>query len=52
VETRRLIRSCREEGLSIARIECDSATGKVTIYPGAPVESATDDNTWDSVLTK
>ena len=52
LEARRLIRSCREEGLSIARIECDNATGKVTIYPGAPVESATENNQWDAVLTK
>jgi hypothetical protein len=53
VETKRLIRACREEGLSIARIECDGATGKVSIIPGVPVESAsTDDNPWDSVLTK
>jgi hypothetical protein len=50
-ETKRLITAAREAGLSIARIECD-ASGRVSIIPGAPVESAPDVNAWDSVGTK
>jgi hypothetical protein len=38
-------------GLTIARVECEPLTGKVSIIPGAP-KSATDQNPWDAVLTK
>jgi len=40
----------RKAGLSIARVECDSATGKIVVFPGKPGEVSGGDNPWDEVL--
>jgi len=45
VDTKKLIRSCREAGLGIHKIEYDN--GKVTIFPGAPDAKQQDElSTW------
>ena len=51
-ETKRLMKAALAAGLSIQRVEVDGASGRVSIIPGAPVDTATESNSWDSVLTK
>jgi len=51
--TRRLIQSVLGAGLPIARVEQNTDAGIITVFPGAPAETAAaDTNAWDSVLTK
>jgi len=52
-EAKRLIRAVLDAGLTIARVECDSATGKIMIFPGKPGEvSAVAGNDLDNWLGK
>jgi hypothetical protein len=46
----RAIKSVLKAGLSIARLEIDPTTGKITITTGKPKETETGINPWDKVL--
>jgi hypothetical protein len=46
-ETRRFLTAVRESGLPVARVEHNTATGIITVFPGAPVEAASDENPWE-----
>jgi hypothetical protein len=41
-------------GLSVERVDCDSATGRVSVYPKANLTSVDEvkANVWDEVLEK
>jgi hypothetical protein len=49
-ETARLCRAVLDAGLSISRVECDSATGRIVVFPGQPGDVSGSDNPWDEVL--
>jgi len=50
-EARRLVQATIDAGLSVARVECNPATGKIAVIPGQPNEKTTaSNNEWDEVL--
>ena len=48
-EVKRLVSAVQATGLGVARIECDAASGRISVIPGEPAETSTK-NDWDKVL--
>jgi hypothetical protein len=44
------LRAALDAGLSINRVECDPATGKIVVFPGKSGDVSGNDNPWDEVL--
>lgn len=49
-EVKRLVSAVKSTGLGVARIECDAASGKISVIPGKPADEAPNQNAWDEVL--
>jgi len=47
-EATRLVRAALDAGLSVARVECDPASGRITVVPGK-ADEANVTNEWDEI---